>query len=105
MVSQSSVGLSAAGGIGIKTNSAKQLGLSWDWAELGKFWTSQPRCLIKHFLIKTSSARAEISDGLHKGGLRRAGPNDFIFLFPYFLFLSFCFVRHVLNFLQLKYTS
>ena len=29
----------------------------------------------------TSSARAEISDGPHKGGLRRAGPNDFMFVY------------------------
>ena len=31
--------------------------------------------------IKTSSARAEISDGPHKGGLKRAGPNDFMFVY------------------------
>ena len=30
--------------------------------------------------LKTSSAGAEISDGLHKGGLRRDGPNDFMFV-------------------------
>ena len=30
---------------------------------------------------KTSSARAEISDGPHKGGLKRAGPNDFMFVY------------------------
>ena len=32
------------------------------------------------YKIITSSARAEISDGLHKGCLKRAGPNDFIFV-------------------------
>ena len=32
-------------------------------------------------LKKTSSARAEISDGPHKEGLRRAGPNDFMFFY------------------------
>ena len=32
-------------------------------------------------IIKTSSARAEISDGPHKGGLKRAGPNDFMFVY------------------------
>ena len=30
---------------------------------------------------QTSSARAEISDGPHKGGLRRAGPNDLMFVY------------------------
>ena len=30
---------------------------------------------------KKSSARAEISDGPHKGGLRRTGPNDFMFVY------------------------
>ena len=33
------------------------------------------------YKIITSSARAEISDGPHKGGLRRAGPNDFMFVY------------------------
>ena len=31
--------------------------------------------------IKTSSAGAEISHGPHKRGLRRAGPNDFMFVY------------------------
>ena len=31
--------------------------------------------------LPTSSARAEISDGPNKGGLRRARPNDFMFLY------------------------
>ena len=30
---------------------------------------------------KTSSARAEISDSPHKGGLKRTGPNDFMFVY------------------------
>ena len=35
-----------------------------------------------YVIIKiTSSAREEISDGPHKGGLRRAGPNDFMFVY------------------------
>ena len=29
----------------------------------------------------TSSAKAEISNGPHKGGLKRAGPNDFMFVY------------------------
>ena len=33
------------------------------------------------YKIITSSARAEISDGPHKGGLKRAGPNDFMFVY------------------------
>ena len=32
-------------------------------------------------LIVTSSAGAERSDGPHKGGLRRAGTNDFMFVY------------------------
>ena len=36
---------------------------------------------IQNILKKTSSAGAEISDGPHKGGLRRAGPNDFMFVY------------------------
>ena len=35
---------------------------------------------IRECFKKTSSARAEISDGPHKGGLRREGPNDFMFV-------------------------
>ena len=31
-------------------------------------------------ISKTSSAGAERRDGPHKGGLRRAGPNDFMFV-------------------------
>ena len=65
---------------------------------------------------ETSSARAEISDGPHKGGLRRAGPNDFmfvynlvqrdlsismffvfIFLFCYSCFLFFCNLSTIHN--------
>ena len=38
-------------------------------------------CDKRYQLKKTSSAGAEISDGPHKGGLRRAGPNDFMFVY------------------------
>ena len=65
--------------------------------------------------IKTSSAGAERSDGLHKGGgLRRDGPNDFMFVndliqkdlsISILFVLSFCFVSHVFYFLQLDYNS
>ena len=62
----------------------------------------------------TSSAKAEISDGPHKGGLRRTGPNDFMFVYnlvqrdlsiSMLFVLSFCFVSHVFYFLQLEYNS
>ena len=68
------------------------------------------------YKIITSSARAEISDGPHKGGLRRAGPNNFmfvynlvqrdlsismffvfIFLFCYSCFLFFCNLSTIHN--------
>ena len=59
----------------------------------------------------TSSAGAEISDGPHKGALRRAGPNDFMFVYKsmqrdlsisiLFVFV-FCFVNHVFYFLQIE---
>ena len=62
----------------------------------------------------TSSAGAEISDGPHKGGLRRAGPNDFMFVYKLvqrdlsismlFVFI-FLFFSHVFYFLQLEYNS
>ena len=32
-------------------------------------------------LNSTSNAGAEISGGPHKGGLRRAGPNDLVFVY------------------------
>ena len=61
---------------------------------------------------ETSSARAEISHGPHKGGLRRAGPNDFMFVYNsmqrdlsisiLFVFV-FCFVSHVFYFLHIEY--
>ena len=54
--------------------------------------------------MKTSSAGAEISDGMHMGALLTAGPNDFTFVYTLmqrnismsiiFVF-SFCFVSHV----------
>ena len=34
-----------------------------------------------NLLLKTSAARTEISDGPYKGGLRRAGPNYFMFVY------------------------
>ena len=59
---------------------------------------------------ETSSAGAEISDGPYKGGLRRDGPNDFMFvnnLIQRDLSISilFVFVSHVFYFLQLEYNS
>merc|ERR1711873_12232 len=52
-------------------------------------------------LKKTSSAGAEISDGPHKGGLRRDGPNDFMFVNNLIqkdlsIFNTFCFYLFVL---------
>ena len=65
-------------------------------------------------MLKTSSARAEINDGPHKGGHRRAVPNDFMFVYNLvqrylsismlFVFI-FVFVSHVFYFLQLEYNS
>ena len=61
-------------------------------------------------MLKTSSARAEINDGPHKGGLRRAGPNVYnlvqidLSISMLFVFI-FVFVSHVFYFLQLEYNS
>ena len=60
---------------------------------------------------QTSSAGAEISDCPQKGGLRRAGPNDFMFVYNSMqrdLSISilsvfvFCFVSHVFYFLHIE---
>ena len=61
--------------------------------------------------MKTSSAGAEISDGPHKGGLRRAGPNDFMFVYHliqrnlYMSILFICLSSFLFLFLQLEYNS
>ena len=103
----------------------EKLSFQFGWMEIPlckiqcnlKFWQN---CLtfidfltFYHHWKGTSSAGAEISDGPHKGGLRRAGPNDFVFAYNLIqrdlsvsiLFLSFCFVSHVFYFLQLEYNS
>ena len=49
--------------------------------------------------LQTSSAGAEISGGPHKGGLRRAGPNDFMFVYTLTqrdLYMSILFVLLVM---------
>ena len=61
-------------------------------------------------LKKTSSAGTEISEGSHKGGIRRAGPNNFVVVYSViqrglssiiFVFI-FCFFSHVFKFLILE---
>ena len=48
----------------------------------------------------TSSAGAERSDGPHNGGLRRAGPNDFMFVaivVIYYDFTDVLLLKRVIN--------
>ena len=54
--------------------------------ELNTFWNGNQSSFGAQFYKRnrlngqTSSAGAERSDGPHKGGLRRDGPNDFMFV-------------------------
>ena len=83
----------------------------YNWYQILKFHVQE--CGTEYITSITSSAGAEISDGPHKrGGLRRAGPNDFMFVYNsmqrdlsisiLFVFV-FCFVSHVFYFLHIEY--
>ena len=63
---------------------------------------------IFSIMYLTSSAGAEISDGPHMGGLRRAGPNDCVFVYTlmhrdlsvsilFVLLVMFCFLSTIHN--------
>ena len=83
--------------------------------KLGPTYSCLKKTIFDSTFLTNKFCWAEISDGPHKGGALEGLDQIIlclciiqckeIYLFQYFLFLSFCFVSHVFYYLQLEYNS